>query len=194
MSIVRCPKGHFYDNEKYGDCPSCAGNTGGPRWQMEDEKTVSLDAFGTGEVRKIQLTAEEPVKQSVIGAWDSEKTVALSGYESTQLLVGWLVCISGGMKGKDYRLYPGFNRIGRSMDSDICIQDFEVSREVHCSVVYDEKNGEFYLVPGKGTLTYLNEETVQGASKIKDGDKIRLGESVLEFVAFCKGEHTWQTM
>lgn len=194
MSIVRCPKGHFYDDEKYGACPSCTGGIGGPRWQMDDEKTVSLDAFGTGEVRKIQLTAEESVKQSVIGAWDSEKTVALSGYESTQLLVGWLVCIRGEMKGKDYRLYPGFNRIGRSMDSDVCIQDFKISREVHCSVVYDEKSGDFYLVPGKGTVTYLNDEAVQGAGKLKDGDKIRLGESVLEFVAFCKGEHTWQKM
>lgn len=194
MSIVRCSKGHFFDDEKYASCPSCSGSSGGPKWQMEDDKTVSLDAFGTGEVKKIRLTAEPLAKQSVTGSWDSEKTVALSGYEGTRMLVGWMVCVAGVMKGRDYRLYPGFNRIGRNMDSDICLQDNEVSAESHCSVVYDEKNSEFYLVPGKGTITYLNEETVQKAVEIQDGDRIRMGECTLLFAAFCKGERTWQTM
>ena len=194
MSIVRCPKGHFYDDEKYISCPSCNGSGSGPRWQMEDEKTISLDAFGGSEVKKIQLTAEVSAQQSVIGTWDSEKTVALSGYESAQLLVGWLVCVEGAMKGNDYRLYSGFNRVGRTMDSDICLQDAEVSREDHCSVVYDEKNSEFYLVPGKGSLTYLNGEPLQKATVIQDGEKIRIGKCMLIFVPFCKGERTWQTM
>lgn len=192
MSIVRCPRGHFFDDEKYDSCPNCMGNNG-PKWQMEDEKTISLDAFGNGEIKKLHLTAQEPAKQSIKGSWDSEKTVALSGYGSEQLLVGWLVCICGEMKGKDYRLYPGFNRIGREISSDICIQDPEVSRENHCSLVYDEKSGQFYVVPGKGTLTYLNEEAVQEAVKLQEGDKIRIGGSTLELAAFCKGEHTWKT-
>jgi len=191
MSIIRCSKGHFYDNEKYDSCPTC-GKSNGPKWKMEDEKTVSLDA--ANGIKEIHLSAEEPVKQSVRGNWDSEKTVALSGYGVQELLVGWLVCISGIGKGKDYRLYAGFNRIGRSMDSDICIQDPMVSNAVHCSVVYDEKGGLFYLVPGKGTLTYLNQDMVQSAVILQEGDKISIGESSLEFVPFCKGEHTWQTI
>lgn len=193
MSIVRCPRGHFYDDEKYDTCPSCQGSNG-PRWQFEDEKTVSLDAFGTGEMKRINLEAEEPFKQSVTGTWDSEKTVALSGYGREELLAGWAVCVKGSQKGKDFRLYPGFNRVGRSMDSDICIQDEGVSREMHCSLVYDDRKNQFYLVPGKGTLTYLNEETIQAAANLQEGDRIRIGESVLEFVPFCKGDHVWQTM
>lgn len=193
MSIVRCSRGHFFDDEKYDSCPNCAGS-GGPRWQMEEEKTVSLDAFGGGEIKRIHLTAQEPAKQSVRGNWDSEKTVALSGYEREQLIAGWLVCICGEMRGRDYRLYSGFNRIGREISSDICIQDAEVSKETHCSVVYDDKSGIFYLVPGKGTLTYLNEEIVQEAVKLQEGDRIRIGSSTFELAAFCKGEHTWKTM
>ena len=69
-----------------------------------------------------------------------------------------------------------------------------MSREDHCSVVYDEKNSEFYLVPGKGSLTYLNGEPLQKATVIQDGEKIRIGKCMLIFVPFCKGERTWQTM
>ena len=192
MSIIRCPKGHFYDDEKYDFCPTCNKNNG-PRWQMENEKTVSLDMAGE-TIRKIQLTAEEMPKQSVRVEWDNEKTVALGGYEARELLVGWLVCISGEMKGNDYRLYSGFNRIGRNMDSDICIQDRMVSGETHCSVVYDEKGGKFYLVPGKGTLTYHNGECLQGSAELQEGDQIGIGQSTLEFIPFCKGDHTWKTI
>lgn len=191
MSIIRCPKGHFYDDEKYDSCPTCSKSSG-PRWQMEDAKTVSLEM--AGGVREVCLSADEPVKQSVRGNWDSEKTVALGGYEAQELIAGWLVCIAGDRRGKDYRLYAGFNRVGRSMDSDICIQDPMVSKEMHCSVVYDEKGGLFYLVPGKGTITYLNQEMIQEAVKLQEGDKIKIGESVLIFVPFCKGEFTWKTM
>ena len=145
-------------------------------------------------VNKIRLTAEEMPKQSVRGEWDSERTVAFGGYETREYLVGWLVCISGTMKGKDYRLYSGFNRLGRNMDSDICIQDVMVSQDTHCSVVYDEKNGQFYLVPGKGTLTYYNGECVQNSVKLQERDCISIGESVLQFIPFCKGDSTWKTI
>lgn len=192
MSIVRCPKGHFFDNEKYDSCPNCVESKR-PEWQLEDEKTVSLNAFGKEMMKPVYLTSEELPKQSVKGTWDSEKTVALSGYDAKELIVGWLVCVCGEMRGRDYRLYAGFNRIGKEIGSDICIQDKEISGESHCSVVYDEKGGTFYLVPGKGTITFLNEKSVQEAVKLQEGDQIGIGKSILEFVPFCKGEHTWKT-
>lgn len=192
MSIIRCQHGHFYDDEKYDFCPTC-NKSGSSRWQLDNEKTVSLDMIGGG-MKEIHLTADEPVKQQVRGSWDSEKTVAITEYEKPDLLVGWLVCISGPMKGKDYRLYSGFNRIGRNLDSDICVQDPEVSGTMHCAVVYDEKGGCFYVAPGKGTNTYLNQNAIMKAVEIQEQDQIRVGSSVLEFVPFCKGEHTWKTI
>lgn len=192
MSIIRCPRGHFYDDEKYDSCPTCS-KSGGFGWQMDNEKTVSLDMMGGG-VNEIRLTAEEPERQQIRGAWDSEKTVALTEYEKPELLVGWLVCISGPMKGKDYRLYCGFNRLGRNMDSDICVQDPEVAGTMHCAVVYDEKGECFYLTPGKGSSTYLNQEAIQKAVKLQERDRIQVGSSILEFVPFCKGDYTWKTI
>ena len=193
MAIIRCSKGHFYDDEKFDSCPTCSKSGSSSRWQLDNDKTVSLDMMETC-VSEIHLSAEEPKKQQVRGTWDSEKTVALTEYDAPELLVGWLVCISGPMKGKDYRLYSGFNRVGRNLDSDICVQDPEVSGTMHCSVVYDEKGMCFYVAPGKGTNTYLNQEAILKAVKLQDRDRIQVGSSVLEFVPFCKGDYTWKTI
>lgn len=192
MSITQCLRGHFYDDEKYSTCPSCA-QPSGLRWQLDDQKTVSLDSMESEEEVTVRLTAETPVKQSYIADWDSEKTVALSGTEEPLLLSGWLVCIQGPVKGKDYRLYPGFNRIGRSLGSDICLQDPQVS-ETHCSVAYDQKSRRFFLVPGKGTAVYTEDKLIQKAVELQEGSKICLGSSVLELIPFCKGEHVWETL
>lgn len=185
MSIVQCPHGHFYDDEKYASCPSC-------QEASEEMKTVSLEAYAATE--EIRLTREGPGSQPVRGEWDAQKTVALSEPEEPMLIAGWLVCVKGPMRGKDYSLYAGFNRIGRNIGSDICIQDGEVARENHCSVVYEDRAGEFYIVPGLGTVTYLDGAVLQQAEKISEGSRISLGGSVLELAVFCKGEHVWEKL
>lgn len=192
MSIIQCPHGHFYDDEKYSTCPSCMKPTGF-RWQLDRQKTVSLDSMEAQEEVTVRLTAETPEKQSYIAGWDSEKTVALSGTEESLFLSGWLVCIQGPMKGKDYRLYPGFNRIGRSLASDICLQDPQVSN-THCSVVYDQKSRRFFLVPGKGTAVYMENKLIQNAVELQEGSRFSLGSSTLELIPFCKGDHVWETL
>lgn len=193
MAIIQCPHGHFYDDEKYSSCPSCTVPAG-PGWRMDDQKTVSLVSAGLLEERTVHLSAEQTVSRPVAGSFDDQKTVACYGEEERMLPAGWLVCIKGPMRGKDYRLYPGFNRIGRSLASDICLQDPGVSMDAHCSVVYDQKSRTFFLVPGRGTTVYLGEELVQEASKLPEGGRICLGSSTLELIPFCKGEHVWETL
>lgn len=192
MAIVQCSNGHFYDDMKNATCPMCQEYEG-PHWRMDDDKTVSLDWTNASEIKTVYLSGEETVKPKVIGNWDDEKTVAFYGDTTENLLVGWLVCIQGCMKGKDYRIYAGFNRIGRSLNSDICLQDPQVSKENHCSVVYDGKSNSFYLVPGQG-IVYLDQITVQKAEILLRGSRISLGECVLEFVPFCEGDHIWKTL
>lgn len=66
--------------------------------------------------------------------------------------------------------------IGRSPDADIIVLDEKASR-IHCGVrLWD---GEFYLKDLKSKNgTYLNDRTVE-VSKIRHGDVIRIGESLL---------------
>lgn len=192
MAIIQCEKMHFYDSDKYDDCPVCK-KSAEFSWRYEDDRTVSMDMMGQKKELEIHFTQEE-VPNPVQGEWDSEKTVAAYHQESNLLLAGWLVCISGNMRGKDYKIYPGFNRIGRDWDADICVQDAKVSRENHCSIVYDGKKCMFYLVPGKGTLTYLENELVQKPIQIQEGTKIGIGDGIFELIPFCKGDHVWEKL
>lgn len=197
MAIIRCQHGHFYDDNKYESCPVCSSAAAaGPRWTADEEKTVSLDWIqkADGEEQTVRLTPEASEQTPVRGSWDSEKTVSFHTMGEKDLLAGWLVCTAGPSRGQDFKIYPGFNRIGRDWDADICIQDPVIARANHCAVVYDAKSARFYLVPGKGTLTWLQEKAVEQAVELAERTPFCVGKSTLELVAFCRGEHTWETI
>ena len=66
------------------------------------------------------LTGDETILQSELED-DGGRTVAFWGNESGEdYVTGWLVCVAGPEKGRDFRLHYGFNRIGRSYQMDIC--------------------------------------------------------------------------
>ncbi len=226
MAIIRCPHGHFYDDNKYESCPVCSSAAAaGPRWTADEEKTVSLDWIqkADDEEQTVRLTPEDRVgggfssptrlrgpgavstakyltrpcaseQVPVRGGLDSEKTVSFHTMGEKDLLAGWLVCTAGPSRGQDFKVYPGFNRIGRDWDADVCIQDPAIARANHCAVVYDAKSARFYLVPGKGTLTWLQEKAVEQAVELAERTPFCFGKSTLELVAFCRGEHTWETI
>lgn len=183
MAIVKCGKGHFFDDTKYKTCPHCSEllPEGG-----EEAKTVSLR---TGSISSVGL-AKEQLKELV----REEKTVSLSAVEQdVDPVVGWLVCVEGTEKGRDYRIHAGRNFVGRSLKMDISIvDDAAITRENHCSVVYDPQSGHFFAVPGMGTNTYCNGMRLSNPSALNDGDKIQIGDSHFCFVAYCKGTRKWQ--
>ena len=107
-------------------------------------------------------------------------------------MVGWLVCVEGAEKGRDYRIHAGRNFIGRSLKMDIAVvDDVKISRENHCSVVYDPHSNGFSLVPGEGTNTYLGGQQIMKPQPINDNDEIKLGDSMFVFISYCKGERKW---
>ncbi|WP_432627737.1 FHA domain-containing protein [Brotaphodocola sp.] len=196
MALIKCGHGHYYDTEKFSQCPYC-----GIFAVDEDEKTVAVDNQGTQgrfgkeektvALKKIQLFGK---KQTVDDT--EEKTQAidqnLTKRTEPDLLAGWLVCVSGPEKGKDYHLYRGFNRIGRAENLDIAIrEDQKLSREASCAVVYDDRSNQFFAVQQAGGSAYLNEKLLMQAEKLKTGDRIKVGGSELEFVAFCREGHVW---
>ena len=175
MGIRRCENGHYYDDEKFFRCPYCGINI-----DLEDEKDSDQDK--TVAIADINYSED-----------DDDRTIMAEGKEEKRYFVtGWLVCVDGAEKGRDYRLHMGFNRIGRSYQMDICLEDdLAITRDNHCSVIYDDKNGQFLVKPSVGTVTYLNGNILLSAEIIKTGDRIRVGQSTLELVAFCNGEKKW---
>lgn len=112
--------------------------------------------------------------------------------EAALYAAGWLVCTGGKDYGKDFPLYAGFNRIGRTSENDIVLTDEHLSKGEHCSVIYEEKKNVFYVVPKAGNLVYANDVLVEEAKEIEEGTAIMAGETELELVVFCKGEKRWE--
>lgn len=107
-------------------------------------------------------------------------------------IVGWLVCIEGPERGRDYRLRSEKNWIGRSMRMAVSIPDDKsIENENHALIVYDPKANEFSMVSGRSSQTYLNGTQLADCAALNDGDTIKLGKSVFHFIAYCKEDRRW---
>ena len=193
MALQECGNGHIYDTDQYATCPYCAGG-------------INRIDFGAGsEVGKTVAGSVSPSTE--IGA-----TVAPSGYRERQTdigktvgvfqkkmsfdpVVGWLVCIEGPEKGKDYRIYGKNNTIGRCDNMDICLKgDSSISRENHARLAYDRKHNAFHIIPADGANpVYLNDEPVYVPMKLTANDIIEIGDFKLIFVPFCNENFVWDT-
>lgn len=108
-------------------------------------------------------------------------------------VVGWLVCIEGYDRGRDYRLHTGYNTIGRNPGNDVCISaDSSIARERQAMIAYDQEENLFFVAPGSGVnLIRLNGKVLMAASEIKANDILTLGSSKLMFIPFCSDGFNW---
>lgn len=194
MPLQECENGHLYDTDQYAKCPYCSSQT-------------SVITFGTGNaginppvnagsVSEVGSTiAPQGYMKQQDSRADTGKTVGVFQKKMKfEPVVGWLVCIDGPEKGKDFRIYGRNNTIGRSDKMDICIKgDPTISRENHARLAYDEKHNAFHLIPAENTNTiYLNDEPVYVPTKLNVRDVIEFGDCKLVFIPFCDDKFTWK--
>lgn len=111
--------------------------------------------------------------------------------EENNLTAGWLVCVEGGSRGRDYRIVSGKNMVGREYSMPICVQgDEAISRVNHCAVIYDDRHNVFYLMPVTNTVS-MNGINLEKPVELKSGDEFIIGNSRFVFVAFCMGDRKW---
>ena len=96
-----------------------------------------------------------------------------------------LIVLQGTEIGRDFRLRKSSMIIGRSAEADIRLPDNRASRE-HARITHegDKQNPEtpFFLTDlGSTNRTFVNSNPVE-CVKLKDGDKIQIGTTVLKFV------------
>ena len=146
------------------------------------------------ELEQYDQEAERQLNDEEDESGDDQRTVGVFGRQSGKdFVTGWLVCTKGSEKGRDYRIYNGNNWIGRGYQMDICIvDDPSISRERHAVLVYDYKSNKFFLSPGCGTITMVNQEILTKAKELKSRDRITLGKSEFTFVPFCVEGETWE--
>ena len=204
MARVRCSNGHYYDSSKSATCPFCSGfsfsNFTGVANYVDDndQKTVSY-AEAKDEQATVGFVAEyqKQREENVPDLRERNGNVAEPSVEEPDAqvfspVVGWLVCLSGPEKGRDYRIHAGNNFIGRDISMDICIrEDTAISRIRHASVVYDPRSGRYVFIPGVSSLSRVNDENILRPTDLKNDDTIEMGKSTFCFVAFCREGRTW---
>lgn len=204
MAITECGNGHLYDTNQYASCPYCNGGGNVINFGV-------MNAGSESEYSDIRTTiGKTEAISSYTGSGGSDKTVAPEGYRkkseeinktvgvfskkiNLEPIVGWLVCVEGPEKGKDYHLWARINTIGRSERMDVCIKDDQtISRENHARIAYDPKHNNFQLIPAESINNiYLNDEPVYIPAKLSAYDVIELGDSKMIFVPFCCDRFRW---
>ena len=200
-NMVKCDQGHYYDQTQNTRCPFC----GVPNMSIDptlrydkaiDSSTTAKYMPGQGAQSDGNTIAYDLAKRPGGSATsDPEVTKAIWTQKiGIDPVVGWLVCIDGSNKGRDYRIRSGWNSIGRDPSMQICIAgDDTISREDHAKVFFDPKNQLFHITSGGGRSgVYVNGAAVLQPTPIVAYDKIEIGSSMLLFVPFCSSQFTWE--
>lgn len=165
MSLIRCKNGHLYSEKRYGAiCPYC-------------------NIVTNTEVAK----GEDP-------GGSFTDTAYLEELEALHPVVGWLVCVDGPSKGKDYRIIAEKNFIGRSPEMDIrVLGDNAIANRNHAIIAYDPKERSTLLLPGDSQgLVYLDGTAIYSPQELCPFDQIELGKSRFIFVPFCGENFEWE--
>lgn len=109
-------------------------------------------------------------------------------------VVGWLVCVSGPAKGRDYRIHSQYNYIGRGQHMDICISgDNHISTDRAAILAYDPQEKFFSFGPGMGhNVVRVNGKMLMNAVQLNAYDELTIGETKLLFVPLCGERFDWE--
>ncbi len=190
--MMRCKEGHFYDVARHTACPWCtkafdAGRQA-PAAAGAEGKTRPLVVMGS------PVAAPRPVAVGPGTASDHAPTRRINLQPNgVDPVVGWLVCVDGPEKGRDYRLHAERNFIGRAVGMDVSLaRDAGVSRERHAILSFEPRKKSFWLHPGESSgLVYRNGEMVSAPVQVESGDVIEVGKSKLVVVPFLSEHRTW---
>ncbi len=118
------------------------------------------------------------------------------GNHAIELAVGWLVAITGPMRGQSHTLRLGRNTIGRGLNNDIVLpDDVGISSDTAVTVAYVPQTHEYYVGAGNGhMIATINDKPILMTEQIKAGDRIRLShDTVLRFVPCCFDGFFWES-
>lgn len=196
MPVTRCPNGHFYDSDASQSCPWCSVPAANEGTYRASGDTIKLGDSPEGATIRLssQSQPQRPSAAPSRSSVDEGHTVAVVKRKTgIDPVVGWLVCVEGPDKGRDFRIRAEKNAVGRSDSMDICISgDETISRNEHAFIVYDPKKNTFRIQAGSSRgLVYLNGDEVIASEELNAYDSIEMGESTFKFIPFCGEEYKW---
>lgn len=199
QKIISCPKGHYYDANRYTACPYCETGSFSPTVDPFADAPSSVGGFGGigggGAVTGNFSPTEAPeIKNRAAESMSKTQFVDSSTPSGAPTpVVGWLVAVEGPCRGTDYRIHTGYNYIGREV-GDICIHgDNTISAEKDANVTYVPQTRKFYIAHelGKNVLLVNNLPVIGGGMELCNYDLITIGTTKLMFVGLCGERFSW---
>lgn len=198
--LTRCSNGHWYNAALHDSCPYCsdsssampetiAPDAGGSFPQTAPPESTSSTPFTATtpiSVERDSASAASPFAPTTFGG------NLAGGDSSVEPVVGWLVCLSGPMRGTDFRLHSGNNYIGREV-GDIHIHgDQQISRERDTIIAFSSAKLRYYVRPDSGrNLIELNGEPVLAPMELHSHDILTIGTTKLMFIPLCNEKFRW---
>jgi two-component system cell cycle response regulator len=138
---------------------------------------------GTSDSGPAASGSESSSADSVTGVREPTVVTTLRSLEEIAGRPACLVVIHGDNIGNKFDLLPGAPAIaiGRARSNEICVDHRSVSRR-HVELVVDDKGVKLTdLRSTNGTL--VNDQRVNGSVHLADGDRIKVGRTVLKFIS-----------
>lgn len=172
MKLTKCKNNHYYDGNKFPSCPHCINQKAAPRFS------------GILGLQQKKIPTKSPLLSEEI------HYPALSQNNT----VGWLVCLSGQMKGESFSLREGENRIGRSSNMDVSLfKEPSISRDTHAIISYSSDQNQFTLsAPNYSAALCCNGVPLKEPCFLSSKDQLQLGNCRLLFVPLCDETFNWK--
>ncbi len=161
MNLIKCPNGHYYDFDKFEQCPHCA-----------------------------MISAGISEKEILKGYSESETVVSEGNFYDTlnkRKTVGWITSISGENAGQCINLYEGRNTIGKINYDKDSLKSSSENRQI--TITYSITKG-FILNPNKRNVT-IDDNSITKSSPLNDRAIITVDSNKYIFVALCNEDFTW---
>ena len=154
----------------------------------DDDRTMPLSSADEKIIKGVDLRFPPASDNNKLSKVDTPQ----DGWKGKPV-TGWLVCVDGAEKGRDYRIYPNNNVIGSDPCMDICIRgDDSIASKNHAMISYGLNTNEFYLNLTEPQMTLRhNGEKINNTVMLRPYDSITLGKTELIFVPLCRTGFQW---
>lgn len=197
--MINCIHGHQYDMDRFQSCPYCGISLeADKKKEKKRRKIISWNKKKKEENEQFvsASAAQDEVTEQI---YESNKSEATQYYyegkeEGEKPVVGWIVCVKGPEKGRDYRLHEAKNRLGRLPRCDVYLpDDQDIVMNTHAEIIFDYKSCRFYITRVEGNVC-VNGQNIYQNTVLSEGDCIQMGQSDFIFIPFCKEGREWRKL
>lgn len=138
-------------------------------------------------------TLPPPSSSHDSGAPSPQRTMAAAKIDLDQrrYVVGWLVGLNGKARGETYPVRMGRNILGRSRESEVVINDDQVSAH-HADLIYRPEERRYILMDHNSTNgTYVNGKEIEPRRDLVSRDVVTIGSHRFLFVSLSELGLNW---